>query len=515
MTTSVRSTARQGPVCVVGSGTMGAGIAQIAAVAGHPVLLIDANLERAEKAVALIAEQLQREVSKDRLSKDDAAAATERIRSVHAIADLAKSPPCVLAIEAVVEGLDVKRSVLEQLEAVVTDSCLVATNTSSLSITRIGRGLRLSERFVGMHFFNPVPRMRLVEIVTGLATTPSTAATATSYANAWGKTTVQVCSTPGFIVNRVARPFYGEALRLLDERAASPATIDAVLRDAGGFRMGPFELTDLIGQDVNEKVTRTVWKATGNDPRYAPSVSQVSLIDAGWWGRKTGRGFFRYDPAGARRDTPAAVSPAVSLAEVVVRGDVGSIEPILRRSGLPLTRSEGPGFVELPGGAVMLSTDGSLATAVAAQLHRPVVLLVLDRCLDPDSVTRIAVAPSDAIGSVALAETAGLLAAAGITASVIDDAPGLIAARTVAMLVNEAFDGLHRGTASESDIDLAMRLGTNYPLGPFAWAERWGHASVVTILDNLAAVYGDGRYRVSPLLRRRALTTPTTASDAP
>jgi 3-hydroxybutyryl-CoA dehydrogenase len=495
-------TALEGAVCVVGAGTMGGGIATVAALAGHPVLLVDAEPDRAELAVERIADELDRSVVRGRLGPADARATVARVRALPSLDALADAEPCVLAVEAVVEDLEIKRALFARLQAVLPDGCVLGTNTSSLSVTAIGGRLNRPEQLVGMHFFNPVPRMRLVEIVTGLATAPEVVAAATETARAWGKTPVQARSTPGFVVNRVARPFYSEALRLLDEQAATPAVLDAVLREAGGFRMGPFELTDLIGQDVNAAVTRSVWQATGNDPRYAPSVAQTELVEAGWWGRKTGRGFYDHSPDAEPPAPPETVPPTDPPTSVTVCGDVGALAPLLARTELAVRHVDGPGFVELSSGAALRLTDGLPATVTAARLGRPVVLL--DRCLDPQGVRLLTATASDHAPAVAQTETAGLLAAADVRITVIDDAPGLVVARTVAMLVNEAFDLLHRGGATEDDIDLAMRLGTNYPVGPFEWARRWGHDVVVTVLDNLAAIFGDGRHRVGLLLRRRA-----------
>ena len=251
------------PVGVVGSGTMGAGIAQIAAQAGHPVLLQDAVPGRAETAVDGIGSQWGRMVGKGRLDPAAADAARGRLTAAKDVADLAG---CGLVVEAAVESLDVKRAIFAGLEAVVDKKCVLATNTSSLSITAVAATLRYPGRCVGMHFFNPAPVMKLVEVVSGLQTDQHIASAVAAVATLWGKTAVRVASTPGFIVNRVARPFYGEAFRTLDEAAADPATIDALMREAGGFRMGPLELTDLIGQDVNLAVGRSVWELFGQDP---------------------------------------------------------------------------------------------------------------------------------------------------------------------------------------------------------------------------------------------------------
>ena len=278
---------RSAPVAVVGAGTMGAGIAQVAAVAGHPVIVYDAAEGAAGRAVTAVRDRVARLVAKGRLDLDPSGL------QLTVAGDLGELAPARCVIEAVAEDLAVKQALFADLEKVVTPDCVLATNTSSLSPTAIAAGLSYPGRLVGLHFFNPAPVMRLVEVVSGLATDPAVAAAVTTLAEDWGKQVVQASATPGFIVNRVARPFYAEALRLAEERAASPATIDAVLTQAGGFRMGPFALMDLVGQDVNEAVTRSVWTAFGYDPRFAPSLLQRAMVDAGWLGRKTGRGWFR------------------------------------------------------------------------------------------------------------------------------------------------------------------------------------------------------------------------------
>lgn len=278
-------------VAVIGAGAMGAGIAQIAAQAGHPVRLLDLQPGAAAQAIARIRSTLAKLAEKGKLTVDAAAAAGERLVAVESHGELAGS---ALVIEAIVERLDVKRQLFAQLEAFVTADCILATNTSSISVTAVAAGLQHPGRVVGMHFFNPAPLMALVEVVSGLATEPEVAATVHDTALAWRKKPVHTRSTPGFIVNRVARPFYAEGLRLLHEQAADPATIDAVMREAGGFRMGPFELMDLIGHDVNFAVTRSVFEAYFGDPRFAPSLIQQELVNAGRLGRKSGRGFYDY-----------------------------------------------------------------------------------------------------------------------------------------------------------------------------------------------------------------------------
>jgi len=489
------------PVGVVGAGTMGAGIAQVAAAAGHPVLLHDAAPGAAASAIARIEAALERAVGQGRLDAAEAAATTARITACEGVGALA---PAGLVIEAIIEDLGAKQELLRALEQVLEPGAIIASNTSSLSITALAGRLRHPGRVVGLHFFNPAPRMPLVEVVQGLASAPEALESARATVEAWGKTPVAVRSTPGFIVNRVARPFYGEALRALSERAADVATIDAVMREAGGFRMGPFELIDLIGLDVNLAVSRSIHAACHHDPRYAPSLIQEDLVDAGWLGRKAGRGF--YDHAeGAPAPAPQTADRAAPPGRIVVEGELGIAEPLLERiagSGIGLERRSGEGLLRL-GDLRLVLTDGRGATEWSHMLDRPVALF--DLALDYASCTRLALAPADQTGAAQLQPALGLLQAAGIAVSVIDDLPGLLVMRTVCMLANEAAEAVQAGVASAAAIDTAMRLGVNYPKGPLAWAEELGLKRVLEALDHLQRRYGEDRYRASSLLRRKVM----------
>jgi 3-hydroxybutyryl-CoA dehydrogenase len=288
-------------VGVVGAGAMGTGIAQVALTHGHRVLLSDAQPRAVDRAHEAIEAALRREVDRGRLTSDVAEAASRRLTLIPPATGLDPFRHCGIVVEAVVERLDVKQGSFRALERVVDHECVLATNTSSLSITSIASACARPERVVGMHFFNPAPVMPLVEIVPGLRTAPETAAAARDLATGWRKVAVVATDTPGFIVNRIARPFYGESLRMLEEGIADPATIDWALREIGGFRMGPFLLMDFIGLDVNYAVTESVWTAMHYDPRYRPSLTQRRLVEAGLLGRKTGRGFYEYAPEAAPR----------------------------------------------------------------------------------------------------------------------------------------------------------------------------------------------------------------------
>ena len=383
------------------------------------------------------------------------------------------------------------------MRRVVAADTILASNTSSLSPTALAAGLAHPERLVGLHFFNPVPAMKLVEVISGLATAPDVADAAADLATAWGKTVVRSTATPGFIVNRIARPFYAEAWRLYEEHAAVPQHIDAVLTGGGGFRMGPFALMDLIGHDVNEAVTRSVWAAFGYDPRFAPVARPAGpgrgrlARPQGRPRRLPGRRRARARPRARRRLTRRS-SSSTPPAPVTASREPSPLRALLDRAGVATVSGDRDdtgaglpgGLVELPSGALLAQCEGATATSLSAALRAPGHRRRpgprpghRHRHRDRRRPTGARPPPSP--------RPTGLLQAAGLDVYVIEDTPGLIVTRTVAMLANLAADALAGRVASEPDIDTAMRLGVNYPLGPLAWARQWGIGTVLRILDSL------------------------------
>lgn len=489
------------PVAVIGAGAMGAGIAQVAAQAGHPVRLLDNRPGAAEQAVAGIRAQLAKLADKGRLSPEAAQAAGDRLSAAASSAELADAG---LVIEAIVENLEVKRALFRELEAICGADCIFATNTSSISVTAIAAGLQAPGRLVGMHFFNPAPLMALVEIVSGLASERQRADTLFDTAAAWGKTPVHAKSTPGFIVNRVARPYYAEGLRLLQEGAADCATIDAVMREAGGFRMGPFELMDMIGHDVNFAVTKSVWNAFYQDPRFQPSLIQQELVDAGFIGRKSGRGFYDYR-AGAERAQPQSAAPVGAPDDILVCGDSPAALALaarLQAAGVAFSRAASiDGRIAETASVVLFQTDGRSATQRA---HNSGIanLALVDLALDYGQASRLALALARQANPAAQQAAVGLLQAAGYAVALLADVPGLAVMRTVSMLANEAADAVNQGVCDAAGADAAMRLGVNYPRGPLAWADAVGVERIRTVLAHLNQFYGEDRYRVSPLIQQ-------------
>ena len=313
---------------------------------------------------------------------------------------------------------------------------------------------------------------------------------------------MRASSTPGFIVNRVARPFYGEALRIVEESVASPAEVDTIITGAGGFRMGPFALMDLVGLDVNLAVSRSVYEQSSHDPRFAPNQIQQQLVDAGRLGRKTGAGFYDYTTDAA--DEIVAPLPAPDPVDaVIVHGTGGELAGLVQRlqaAGVTTTGGYGPAAGIGAGAALLWPSDGRPVSAVDS-LAPDLTVVAVDECVDWSSASAVAVAGYD---EAALSSAAGVLAAAGISAYRIDDGPGLVVLRTMAQLASVAADAVRKGVATAEDVDTAMRLGTNYPIGPLEWADRYGPARIVDFLDNMADYYGEPRYRPSPLLRRAA-----------
>ncbi|MYW19667.1 3-hydroxyacyl-CoA dehydrogenase [Streptomyces sp. SID2955] len=489
------------PVAVVGTGTMGQGIAQVALVAGHPVRLYDAVPGRARDAAEAIGARLDRLVDKGRITAADRDAARARLRPADGLAELAD---CSLVVEAVLERLDVKQRLLGELEEIVAEDCLLATNTSSLSVTAIGGPLRHPGRFVGLHFFNPAPLLPLVEVVSGFATDVTSATRAYETARAWGKTPVACADTPGFIVNRIARPFYAEAFAVHEAQAADPATVDAVLRECGGFRMGAFELTDLIGQDVNESVTHSVWQSFFQDVRFTPSLAQRRLVESGRLGRKSGHGWYDYAD-GADRPEPHTADKEQPPAYVVAEGGLGPAAELLaliREAGIPVREEDEDNGTRLvlPGGGQLVLADGQTSAEFRDVVH-------FDLALDYRKATRIALSASQDTAPHALAEATGLFQALGKEVSVIGDVPGMIVARTVARIIDLAHDAVAKGVATEEDIDTAMRLGVNYPLGPFEWDRALGSEFAFDVLDEMHERDPSGRYAPSLALYRHAYAT--------
>jgi 3-hydroxybutyryl-CoA dehydrogenase len=365
-----------------------------------------------------------------------------------------------------------------------------------------------------MHFFNPVPLMKLVEVVSGLQTDAAVADAIFELAKAWGKVPVHARSTPGFIVNRIARPYYAETLALLHEQAATPQVLDACLR-AAGFRMGPCELIDLIGHDTNFAVTKSVYEANFFDRRYMPSLVQREMVDGGLLGRKSGRGFYRY-PEGVPVLPVAVYEAPATASEVTVHGD-GAVADHLERAATTALAAQGWGPARASDsgwtglaidGARLALTDGRCAGDLVAALGSADVA-VFDRplALPTAGAGAIAFAVAEASSTAWRSQAAAWLSALGFAPLRVADTPGLIVARTVAMLINEAADAVQQGVCTVDGADVAMKLGVNYPAGPFEWLAQWSAAEVVTLLDMLDAQYRGERYRVSPWLRRVARRT--------
>lgn len=479
-------------VGVVGTGAMGQGIAQVSAQGGMRVLMMDAREGAAEAARETVAGRIRRLVDKGRLGEAEAEAAIARMEVVGSIADLA---PADAVIEAIVENLDTKRAVFREIEAAVSPECLIASNTSSIPIASIARACEKRDRIAGMHFFNPVPLMRLVEIIRAAETSPATVEALTALGKRMGRTPVTVKDSPGFLVNMGGRAFTTEGLRIAHERVAEPHQIDAIMRDCWHFRMGPFELMDLTGIDVNYPVSLIIWEGYQYDPRLRTAPNHKAMYDAGLWGRKTGRGWFEYeDGRPLPRPSPDHVpegppAPEVQLAEADER-----LEAFLAEIGLRVGAS-GP-FVAAP--------IGEDATHVARRLHlAPETLVCLD--LLGDTSKRVTLMTPPGAGREALDMVAAAIAASGRAVTVIGDSPGFVGQRMAAMIANLGCYMAEIGLAAPADIDLAMELGLNYPRGPLKLAEFMGAETTLAIMEALQRITGEERYRPTMWLRRRAM----------
>ncbi|MBH0006691.1 3-hydroxyacyl-CoA dehydrogenase [Psychrobacter sp. SWN149] len=498
-------------IAVIGAGTMGIGIAQLAAMHGHTTYLFDVDVAKSQAALVALESQLAKRVQKGKMSQ---VLLDSTLENLSIITDINEMAAVQLIVEAIVERQDIKQQLFVQLADICANDTIFASNTSSISITAIASAVPNPERVVGLHFFNPAPVMKLVEIVRGLQTVNEITDGLFNLMSAWKKAPVIAKSTPGFIVNRVARPYYAEGFRALQENATTPAQLDFIMRESGRFAMGPCELTDLIGQDVNFSVTQSVYQAFFYEPRYRPSLVQKELVDAGCFGRKSGQGFYEYSQTPA---TPAYTLPIVEandgeLPTIIVRGDwlyaKGLVERLQAADSLTVTLEDAvQNSIEIGDVSIRLSLGESVVID-----HGDAKVMLMDWHADWSQARAVVLAASMACNDDERDLVTQAFARIDVHVIWTADHPGLYVLRTIAMLINEGCEAVLHNIASEADIDAAMKYGVNYPQGPFEWAQMLGYDTVLNTLNNLQRVYGEERYRASLYLVKKAITCHTASA---
>ncbi len=484
---------------VIGAGAMGRGIAQVAAAGGIRVRLTDANPGAPQDAVKFIDGMLKRAAEKGSIKPEEAKQAVERIEIVDTPADM---KPCHAVIEAIVENPDIKQKLFAELETIVADDCIIASNTSSLSVTLLANKLKRPGRFAGFHFFNPVPLMRLVEVIEGLLTEPWVGDALMALGKRMTREPVRVKDAPGFLVNQVGRGYSLEASHLVGEGVASFYDVDRVMRDVGGFRMGPFELMDLTALDVTQPASELLYGQFFHEARYRPSLVMRSRLDAGILGRKTKRGFYDYS-SGEQAVPPEAPAPNarpeslwVSKAEPAGHA---SLMQLLDKLGAPVESGAKPSSRAL----ILVTPFGEdTTTCCVEQGLDPKRTVAVDTLFPMVKRRTIMTCP---LTDPSVRDAAhGLLASDGVPVVVTRDSPGFIAQRIIAMIVNIGCSVAQNQTATPADIDKAVTLGLNYPHGPLAYGDRLGADKIYKVLTNMQRVYGDQRYRPTLWLSRRA-----------
>jgi len=500
-------------VGVVGSGAMGRGIAQLFAQAGIAVRLYDANPAAVASALTALHDTFAKLVDKGRLAPEAAQRARASLESVDSLEALAG---CDLVVEAIVEKLDAKRELFQSLEPIVGDAAVLASNTSSLSVTAIAARCRVPARVAGLHFFNPVPLMKVVEVVRAMRTDEAVVERLVALVRATGHRAVVTSDTPGFIVNHAGRAYGTEALAALGEGVADVESIDRILReqvsfDGNGFRLGPFELLDLTALDVSQPVMESIYRQFYDEPRFRPSVLGAQRLAAGLLGRKSGEGFYRYDGSGKRTDARAeAAAPSLAVRPPVWIAPgprAALVEAAVRQLGGVIRTGAAPGGQELVLVAPLGRDASAASRAQAAGIDLPAERVVAIDTLfpiAPGSCRRRVLMTTPATRNEVRDAAHALFAADGVPVTVLRDSPGFVAQRVVAMIVSIGSEIAQQRIASPADIDAAVRAGLGYPLGPLAMGDAIGAATVCEILDNLHALTGDPRYRTGGWLRRRA-----------
>jgi 3-hydroxybutyryl-CoA dehydrogenase len=487
-------------VAVVGAGAMGQGIAQMCAQAGARVLVHDVSPGAAEKACQAIFMQWQRSQDKGRLTAAEMGQLQDRLKATASLQELSS---CDLVIEAVVENMAIKTALFAELENLLSPQAVIATNTSSLSVTALAAKLKHPHRFAGLHFFNPVPLMKVVEVIAGLGTDETICQQLSQFVTTMGHRSVRAKDTPGFIVNHAGRGYGTEALRIVSEGVADFATIDDILKDQVGFKLGPFELMDLTALDVSHPVMESIYHQYYEEPRYRPSVITAQRLAGGWLGRKSGQGFYTYIDGKAQRSPPTAMPSVSEMPPVWVSSRAArrsDLFQLLKELGADIETASAPSNQAL---CLVAPLGFDVTTSAIVEWLDPARTLGIDMLM-PDAASRRRVLATNPATRSDMRDAARVLFAKdGKPVSVIQDSGGFVTQRVLAHIVNIASDICQQGICSPADLDTAVTLGLGYPQGPLTLGDTLGADSLLEVLFNMQTVYGDPRYRPSPWLRRR------------
>ena len=485
-------------VAVFGAGTMGRGIAQVCAQAGLTTLMFDARDGAVKEAIAAIDKGLEGLVSKGRMTAEVKQDVIARLKPISSFDEAASAG---VVIEAIIENLDAKRDLFRELEKRLAPDAVIATNTSSLSVTEIAAGCVRPERVAGLHFFNPPPLMKLVEVIGGLRTDPALVEGLVDFSKRINKHPVVATDTPGFLVNHAGRAYGPEALRIVAQGISSPREVDLLMKEAAGFRMGPFELLDLVGADIAHAVMVSIHEQYFGEPMYQPSATMAVRVAGGLLGRKTKQGFYDYSAAPVASPPMIAVPEQAKPASAWVADEDGGKElaDLLNGAGVKTQLGSATGA-----GAICFVTPlGEDASSAAVRLKldpaRTVAVDMLGRFAGRRTLMKTPLTTPETLGAAVAALSAG-----NAPVTVINDSPGFVVQRLLAVIVNVGTRIAELRIAAPADIDTAVELGLNYPKGPLALGDMLGVGRVLAVLDGMHAITLDPKYRASTWLRRRA-----------